>query len=130
MGKMAGRSSTALYYYLALILHLVLLTECNYGVRHGDRAKRLHVAEYDEPRYRKPLTIDRRSAGRDDGDSGETSFGRTRRDVPPPEEHLNNNPNITTKVRLRSIVRRSLRQRPPPSPPPLPPLPLRRNSTG
>lgn len=99
LGKMAGRSGTALYYYLVLILHLVLLTECNYGVRHGDRAKRLHVAEYGDPPHRKPLVIDRRGAeprGQDDGD-GETSFGRTRRDAPSPD-HPHNNPNITTKV--------------------------------
>lgn len=100
---MAGRSSTALYYYLALFLHLVLLTECNYGVRYGDRAKRLHVAEYEEPRYRKPLAINRRNADpRDRDDDGETSFGRTRRDVPLPE-HPNNNPNITTKVGFGSL---------------------------
>lgn len=113
---MAGRSSTALYYYLALILHLVLLTECNYGVRYGDRAKRLHVAEYSDPRYRKPLIIDRRSAvsrGQDDGD-GETSFGRTRRDAPLPEHP--NNPNITTKVRgRRTSLNRSIVRRSPPS---------------
>jgi len=102
LGKMAGRSSTALYYYLALILHLVLLTECNYGVRYGDRAKRLHVAEYSDTRYRKPLVIDRRSA---DPRDGETSFERARRDVPPSPGHPNNNPNITTKVRSNTYTR-------------------------
>ncbi|XP_011882721.1 PREDICTED: sortilin-related receptor-like [Vollenhovia emeryi] len=92
---MAGRSSAALYYYFALILHLVLLTECNYGVRYGDRASRLHVAEYDDPRYRKPLVIDRRSA--DPEDDEETLFNRARRDAPLPE-HPHNNPNITAKI--------------------------------
>lgn len=124
---MAGRSSTAFCFYFALILHLVLLTECNYGVRYGDRAKRLHIAEHGDSPYRKPLVIDRRSAvsrEHDDGD-GETSFGRTRRDAPLPE-HPNNNPNITTKVRARLRTRSIVRRSPPLSSPP----PLRRNSTG
>jgi len=124
LGKMAGRSSTALYYYFALILHLVLLTECDYGVRYGDAAKRLHVAGHNDQQYKKPLVIDKRSADlRDQDDSDRETFGRTRRDVPLPQ-HPNNSPNITAKVRARvdhhSIIRRS---------PPLSP-PLRRNSTG
>ncbi|KAG5337450.1 SORL protein, partial [Acromyrmex charruanus] len=96
---MAGRSSTALYYYFALILHLVLLTECDYGVRYGDAAKRLHVAEHNDQQYKKTLVIDKGSADlRDQDDSDrETSFERTRRDVPLPQ-HPNNSPNITAKV--------------------------------
>ncbi|KAL6422754.1 hypothetical protein ACFW04_010753 [Cataglyphis niger] len=90
---MAGRTIVVIY-YLALIFHFVLLTECNYGVRYGDRAKRLHITEDGDSPYRKPLIIDRRTGVDEDGH--ETSFGRTRRDVPP--EHPNNNPNITTKV--------------------------------
>lgn len=94
---MAGGVTSALC-YLALILHLVLLTECNYGVRYGDNAKRLHIAEESEPRHRKPLVINRRHVEANN-DDGETSFKRVRRDVPP-DLHPNNNPNITTKVRV------------------------------
>lgn len=96
---MAGRTIVVIY-YLALIFHFVLLTECNYGVRYGDRAKRLHITEDGDSPYRKPLIIDRRTGVDEDGH--ETSFGRTRRDVPP--EHPNNNPNITTKVRICTKV--------------------------
>jgi hypothetical protein len=99
---MAGRSVSALC-YLALILHLVLLTECNYGVRYGDNAKRLHVAEESEPRHRKPLVINRRAVSASQHDDEETSFQRVRRDVAP-DSHPNNNPNITTKVRANRYV--------------------------
>lgn len=99
MDKMAGRTIVAIY-YLALIFHLVLLTECNYGVRYGDRATRLHITEDGDSPYRKPLIVDRRTGVDEDGH--ETSLGRTRRDVPP--EHPNNNPNITTKVRVKVVV--------------------------
>lgn len=94
---MAGRLSSALY-YAALILNLILLTECNYGVRYGDKARQLHLAEDNDSPYRKPLIIERRGA-ESRGDDGESSsHGRTRRDVPT-EHPNNNNPNITTKVR-------------------------------
>ncbi|KAL0117855.1 hypothetical protein PUN28_008920 [Cardiocondyla obscurior] len=97
---MAGRSSAGFFYYLALILHLVLLTECNYGVRYGDKAKRLHIAEHNDSPHQKPFVIDRRgeATGPSDDDK-ETSFGRTRRHATPsPDQHPGNNPNITTKV--------------------------------
>lgn len=99
LGKMAGRTVAA-FYYLALIFHLVLLTECNFGVRYGDRARRLHVGEDGDSSYKRPLIINKRFADsrRPDEDGHETSFNeRTRRDVP--LVHPNNNPNITTKVR-------------------------------
>lgn len=109
---MAGRLTSA-FYYVVLILHLVLLTECNYGVRFGDKARRLHVAEDGDSRYRRPHVIDRRddtAYSRDD--DGETSFERTRRDVQPPEQHPNNNPNITTKVHtLRCCTREDVASR-------------------
>lgn len=92
---MAGRWSSAVY-YVVLILNLILLTECNYGVRYGDKPRQLHLAEDIDSPYRKPLIIERRAAESRDHDDGETSYGRTRRDVP--TEHPNNNPNITTKV--------------------------------
>lgn len=90
---MADRTSSA-FCYLALIFHLILLIECNYGVRYGDKANRLHIAEDNNLQYRKPLIIEKRDVNSQD--NGETSFERTRRDVPP--EHPHNNPNITTKV--------------------------------
>lgn len=94
---MAGRAIAASY-YLALIFHLVLLTECNYGVRYGDRARKLHIAGDGDSPYRKPLIVDRRDADPRRPDGHETSFnGRTRRDAP--SEYPNNNPNITAKVR-------------------------------
>lgn len=93
---MAGRLITAsAALYLALFLHLVLPTECNYNVRFGDKARRLHLADDTDSPHRRPLIVDRQ-------DYEETS-SRARREAPnsPPSttEFPNNNPNITTKVR-------------------------------
>ncbi|XP_025152986.1 sortilin-related receptor isoform X2 [Harpegnathos saltator] len=101
---MAGRWGSAIY-YVVLILNLILLTECNYGERYGDKARSLHLAKENDSPYREPLVITKRSAEptRGHGDEKTPSLSRTRRDAPTEQQqqqqqHPNNNPNITTKV--------------------------------
>ncbi|XP_076656222.1 sortilin-related receptor isoform X2 [Halictus rubicundus] len=91
---MAGRTSSA-FRYSAVILHLILLTSSNDGLRFGDKATTLHITE--EDRFsggRQPLVINRDEDLYDD--ASETSSSRSRREVPPAQS--TNNPNIVTKI--------------------------------
>lgn len=92
---MAGRMSSA-FRYSAIVLHLILLTSLNNGLRYGDKATTLHIVEDDHlSKGRQPLVINRDEHLHDD--ASETSSSRSRRDVPP--EHPTNDPHILTKVR-------------------------------
>lgn len=94
LSKMAGRVTSAFYYY-ALLFHLILLTSSNNGLRFGDKAKTLHIVDDDDSfGYKQPFVINRDEHLHD---TSETSSSRMRRDVP--QAFPNNNPNITTKVR-------------------------------
>ncbi|XP_034183961.1 sortilin-related receptor [Osmia lignaria lignaria] len=89
---MAGRVTSAFYYY-ALLFHLILLTSSNNGLRFGDNAKTLHIVDDDSFDYKQPIIINRDEHLHD---TSETSSSRMRRDVP--QAFPNNNPNITTKI--------------------------------
>ncbi|XP_033333706.1 sortilin-related receptor [Megalopta genalis] len=94
LSKMAGRTSSA-FRYSAVILHLILLTRLNDGLRFGDKATTLHILEDDHSfRGRQPLVIERNEYLHDD--TSETSSSRSRRDVPPTQP--TNNPKILTKI--------------------------------